>query len=278
MALIQWCEGGAQGDWSDVDNWDLGRLPQSGDDVLIAKGSQAINANLSHGSVVLNSLKITFAGTIGSDATPLTISVPGDSGDISPTVLWTGKGAFIKIAAGSSGITKLVSAPRSNGTCYLASGSSIFQVEAGRNGRVEIDSGCEVSTIKTAGAGIVVAAAATDIDLFIAAKGSHQLKRNVQSLAVHAGATVEGQISAAVDSLLVTGGRYVHRSSGTIGLSEVMPGGIASADDNPYAYEVTDRITWTGGYNFDKESLAGGVGSFPNPNYAVAGFGGLSAE
>lgn len=76
MALKYWIGSTGSQSWGNTANWSSGSLPATGDDVVIANSSSVIDSGLSQSGVTLASLVIdsTFAGTIGTTSTPLSIS------------------------------------------------------------------------------------------------------------------------------------------------------------------------------------------------------------
>lgn len=249
---------GNTNDWDDDQNWSEG-VPQTGWVAIIsipAIITTGITAHTDH----LSKLLISGSAVIGSASTPLTIGAD--------LVQWTGKGAYVKIAANASGIQKLIAAPTGNGTFYTCSGE-FARIEGGTNGRIEIDSDAEVVRVFSAGAGLYIAQGASEITEIVAAGGSHISRRDIDTLTVGAAAVVELQESASIATKVFNHGRYVHQSQGWIADIETYPNAVSTAADSPYPFTVQAMTNWPLSYSFTQETASAQV-TLPSTPSTVA--------
>ena len=240
MPTNEWTGGANDGNWQTAGNWSLGAAPVSNDDVIVAYGSQNITSGLSNAAVDLNSLTITFAGSIGTASTPLTIAVSGTSG---ATLRYAGSGSYCKITAGTNGIDRAIIAPKGNGTFY-ASGGTYAILEAGKNGIIEADA--VITTLYSAGAGCRINYSATAVSTAILAKGNHTFNRSCATMTIGPGAIVTNNLAAAISASVTIepGGKLVHNSTGTIASVVGKTDGVAVAGSLPFT--VTNRTLWAG--------------------------------
>lgn len=251
MASHYWNGSANDGNWSNASNW-TGGVPITGGDVFIEEGSQNITSGLSNAGVNLNSLRISFNGTIGTSSTPLTI------GCNSGTVVITGGGSFYKIFAGTGGISKIQFAPKNNGILYLAGGTTTT-LETGTNGLVEVDAAAVVTNLYANGAGVNMGYNATGVTLANNTKSAFSTYRPITTLNTGPSAiTITNGASATITTSTVQPmGRLNHKSQGTITTSIVQPDGMADAYGSTYAITVTNRTNYAGyGRNFDKGEVA----------------------
>lgn len=246
MANRYWL--GVNGNWDDTANWSTTRggaggsaEPTGSDDVFILDGSTDIVTNIT--GVTAQTIKIggDFKGNIGGAGTALTVSTT----TCVITVETVGR-QYVNLAASTTVATVNVNST-GPGTVNLGSGT-FTDVYCGANGTLNIDGGCVVTNLYSAGCKILSAynATAHTIAKILGGVG-HEIKRVVTTLTLGGSATTYNAVTLTTANV-VRGGTLNHTSNGTITTIEVQPGGTALGGFLPFT--VTNSTKYEGGSLF----------------------------
>lgn len=246
MANRYWL--GVSGDWDSTANWSTTRggaggsaEPSASDDVFILDGSTDIITNIT--GVTAQTIKIggDFKGNIGGAGTALTIATT----TCVITVETVGR-QYVNLAASTTVATVNVNSTGS-GAVNLGSGT-FTDVYCGANGTLNIDGGCVVTNLYSAGCKVLSAynATAHTIAKILGGVG-HEIKRVVTTLTLGGSATTYNAVTLTTANVL-RNGVLSHTSNGTITTIEVQPGGAALGGFLPFT--VTNSTKYEGGSLF----------------------------
>lgn len=255
MASRYWVGSAGDGDWNNVNNWSASSsgasgasVPVSTTDVYILDSLSDITGNLNQTSVNLNSLTISFGGTIGTSVSSLVIGVSG-------TTIVSTTSSRISLSGGTNPIASCKVRYCGN---FYAGGGTFTALELGRNGYTNIDPSCVVTTLTGTGMACYAGANATAITTVNWHSGNLVSDRSIATLNEYGPTSnVILNKAAAVSTLANVFGSssYTHNSSGTITNIKVGVGSKATAKGSIYPLTVTDSTVYGNGYLFAQEDI-----------------------
>lgn len=202
---------------------------------------------------------ITYGGAIGEAGNPLRFAVAGvlrvnRSGSADQYLAPVGTGSnqvWIKARVEQTGRGKMIFNHSSAVQCDDLSVSPGCNVELGSNFQMKATTG----VVRTSIGSNVYEAGASTVPLSKYA-GQVTSTRPHTTMDVESGGAVKtiGTGGAITTATVRSGGSLLHHAAGTIGTSEVLPGGKATAFGSPYKPTVNNRVVWDGGKNFDDNS------------------------
>ncbi len=243
---------GISGNWDDTANWSTTRggaggsaEPSASDDVYILDSATDITSNLT--GVTAATIKIggAYQGNIGQAGTALTVSTT----TCVITVETVGR-QYVNLSATTTVATVNINST-GGGVVNLGSGT-FTDVNCGASGTVNVDGGCVVTNLRSAGCRVFSAYNGTAHTILDIQGGTgHEVKRAVTTLNLAGGLETFAAITLGT-ATLTRGGSMLYGSTGTITALHVKPGATATAGFVPFT--VTDSTLWEGGRLFPNAS------------------------
>lgn len=243
MATKTWLD--VDGDWSNASNWNSSGapgIPVDDDDVVINAGSKNITAGLNQSAINLHSLSITsgYTGNIGAPGASLQINVDGTT----PTLFRVSMGGQYIYWSGTTEVDLTVGSTGSGGF-YMTGGSfASVKIVGGASGLISIASGVTTGDVYSAGAGIDLSSAVTNVLLM---GGNHTLRAAVTNLTLGAnvGCTLRATTLSVSNIYAHRGSRLTTLCAGTLSNLNAYPG---STFTNGGAFDntISNLYQWTG--------------------------------
>ena len=260
-----------RGSWTSTASWSAtsggvggSTVPVSTDTVIIDRGSFDIINATGQAAVDLESLTVTAPGV--TCTTGLTIAVSNTPG--ASFFFYAGGGGAFNFTAGTNGCDKLiVNRTRAAGSVGVGTlggqfrliGGTTIDLELGdQNPDVYVGPSAVLSGIIRGGAArLVMAYNAADVAEAYVDGGTVESARSVDIIEVGAGCVWTHLDPADVDTSVKvhSGGRFQHRSTGTIALAETRRG-AAAVGDGGFAFTVTASREFDGGECFRDRTSA----------------------
>jgi hypothetical protein len=239
---------GVNGNWDDTANWSTTRggaggsaEPSASDDVFILDSATDITTNLT--GVTAQTIKIggDYQGNIGGSGTALTVATT----TCVITVETVGR-QYVNLSA-STTVAQVNVNSTGSGTVNLGAGT-FTDVYCGASGTLNIDGGCVVTNLYSAGMKVFSAynGTAHTIAKILGGVG-HEIRRAVTTLTLGGGATTYNAVTLTTANVQ-RGGSLNHTSNGTITTLEVQPGGSTLGGFLPFT--VTNSTKYEGGSLF----------------------------
>lgn len=249
MASRYWTGGANNGTWNDNNNWSDteggasgSTFPDDTNDVFVQATNQAISG-LATGKAFA-SLTVSFGGTLGTAATPLTFTCTG------AVTIRTGTGTHYLAATAAGTIVTTNVRETGTGKVFLGGSGSYTTINVGSNCTVDLGSSAACTTFQQSGGASTIANHTTDLTTLTISGGSCDCIRPATTANVGGTLKTKGVDAAITTANVFPGGKLLHWSSSTIGTSVVYPGGTATAVGSPYVCTVTNRTSYEGSKNF----------------------------
>lgn len=268
MADRHWVATVSPADWNSTASWSASRggasgaaVPTTGDNVYVETGI-APDTNLASVTAVLGIVTWTAPFAMGSSSTPL---------EVSAATVRVRNTPFVNLKAiGTSGIRYCDIDIPSSGTIALSvSSTGGFSSDGSNAGYLHISGNATISgeVCTVAGSALRIFGGRSTMDYHATACVLAEIdpgaalifSRGISTVRMSAKSRAIGRDNAPIATGLYVEPEafYSHESYGTIALSDVKPGGIASAKDSKYPFTLTSRIRRKNAQNFyDTSNLA----------------------
>lgn len=268
MADKHWVATVSPADWNATASWSLTRggasgaaVPTTGENVYVETGI-APDTNLASNTAVLGILTWTASFAMGSSSTPL---------EVSAATVRIRNTSFVNLKAiGTAGIRYCDIDVASSGTVALSvSSTGGFSSDGSNAGYLHINGNATLSgeICTVVGSVLRVFGGRSTMDYHATAcvaceidpGASLTFSRGISTLRMSSKSRAIGRDNAPIATGLYVEpeAHYSHESYGTIALSDVKPGGIASAQFNKYPFTLTSRVRRKNAQNFyDTSNLA----------------------
>lgn len=247
---FRWTDGAGDGDWSTAGNWEddlvdegvfvaSSTAPTTGKDIFIGRGDRDITAGLAQSAISPTSFTVGpgFQYSIGASGSSLELGTV-------TALNYAGTGSFMKLDAT---VTTAELDHPANRTVYMTGGawSTVYSFV----GNVECEAGAVLTSIYANGTRLNVATNATAITTMIVANSIVEVDgRDLATAELSMGSTLttKGDTAITTRTLVGSGCRVNHQSTGDEAFLEAMPASVWTPVGAEYNFTVTASREWSG--------------------------------
>lgn len=249
MATRTWL--GASADWTSTSNWSASTVPVSGDDVVIASGSQDITTNIDQNGVTLASIRIGdhYSGSIGTASAKLIINATEMSyAGLGSANFIKGEFTTVTVLDGAATSTMLdIEGAALSGT-ISSSGIGTLRCLGGR-GTLNISAGAlpAVEMVGASSLNLTIAAGCTGLLTVVMDSGTLTCPTSIATKATVLGGSLEiSGTATAAEVEQYDGATVKYTSSGTLTTLEVFGGTFTMLDNTSATVAITNATIYEG--------------------------------